>query len=129
MNTWTRDATMRYLNGNPLPADFTWPHRDGGERPVRPVHQMVEGYGKWLRETPYFPGLFELIHDILDQEAEISDAEWLAGLLRALRGRYNLKPEPGREALAHRLRPLTWTRDQSELPLPDDDPLPPPAAS
>ena len=117
MTTWTRDATMRYLNDNPLPADFTWPHRDGGERPVRPSHTMVEGYGKWLRETPYFPGLFELVHDILDQAEALSDAGWLAAEIRGLRTKHNLKADPGREALAHRLRPLVWRRDQAELPI------------
>lgn len=118
MPAWNLDATMRYLNGNPLPADFTWPHRDGGERPVRPAHSMVIGYGKWLRETPYFPGLFELIHDFLDAvPGEIGDAEWLAHELQALRRTAALLPDPAREALAHRLRPYVWRREQQELPI------------
>jgi hypothetical protein len=77
-NGWTRDATMRYLNANPLPASFRWTHRDGGERAVQPSHRLVTGYGKWLRETPYFQGLFELIHDLLEQVSEVGDGEWLA---------------------------------------------------
>jgi hypothetical protein len=78
---------------------------------------MVEGYGKWLRETPYFPGLFELCHDLLDQESEIGDAGWLAELINALRARARLEQDPTREALAHRLRPLVWRRNQAELPI------------
>ena len=62
---WTRDATMRYLNEYPLPRDFKWPHRDGGWREVWPTHRAITAYGKWLRETPYFQGLFELIHAIV----------------------------------------------------------------
>lgn len=75
---WTRDHTMLYLNSNPLPLSFKWTHRDGGERPVQPSHRSVTGYGKWLRETPYFQGLFELIHDILEPLDEVGDGEWLA---------------------------------------------------
>lgn len=81
--SWNRDATMRYLNANPLPAAFKWPHRDGGERHVLPSHRNVTGYGKWLRETPYFQGLFELIHLILDQApGELGDGDWLAAEIR-----------------------------------------------
>jgi hypothetical protein len=74
---WSRDATMRYLNANPLPAAFRWRHRDGGERAVQPSHKNIASYGKWLRETPYFQGLFELIHDILYNATDLGDAEWL----------------------------------------------------
>jgi len=115
---WTRDASMRYLNDNPLPGGFVWPHRDGGERSVHPSHTEVIAYGKWLRETPYFAGLFELCHDLLDQETELGNGAWLADLLSALRTKHqDLKPEPGRESLAHRLRPLVRSRDQQELPI------------
>lgn len=117
MTTWPLNTTMRYLNANPLPQDFTWPHRDGGERQVWPTHTMVEGYGKWLRETPYFPGLFELIHDFLDQQKELGDGAWLAEEINRIRQAAGLKDEANREALAHRLRPLVWHRDQIELPL------------
>ena len=75
---WTRDHTMQYLNCNPLPPTFKWTHRDGGERTVAPSHKSVTGYGKWLRETPYFQGLFELIHDILEPLDEVGDGEWMA---------------------------------------------------
>lgn len=57
---------MAFLSACPLPASFTWPHRDGGERVVMPSHSTLKGgYGKWLRETPYFPGLFEDVHLVL----------------------------------------------------------------
>lgn len=59
---WTREDTRDYLTANPLPNDFVWPHREGGKRPVQPAYRVSGGYGKWLWETPYFPGLFELIH-------------------------------------------------------------------
>jgi len=88
---WTRDQTMAYLNANPLPRTFLWPHRDGGERPVHPSHSYVTGYGKWLRETPYFRGLFERIHAALAAESAatgtVGDADWLAAQLHAERTR------------------------------------------
>jgi hypothetical protein len=65
---WSREDTQRYLTANPLPSDFTWKHRDdlrGQRRPVVPSYRIRGGFGKWLRETPYFPGLFELVHEIL----------------------------------------------------------------
>lgn len=71
---WTDDDVMRWLDDFPLPADFTWTRvdrtKDTREKiytantPVRPAHLGV-AYGKWLRETPYFPGLFEQIRDII----------------------------------------------------------------
>lgn len=84
---WTKDLTQDYLTHNPLPLGFKWPHRDykheddGGLRDVKPSHKEVTAYGKWLRETPYFPGLFELIHEILMQSEDLGDAEWLASEL------------------------------------------------
>lgn len=72
---------MRYLNANPLPMSFRWKHRDfpeGPERPVQPSHKSVAAYGKWLRETPYFQGLFELVHAVLEAAPELGDCEWLA---------------------------------------------------
>ena len=63
---WTPDDTMACLSAYPLSPAFKWTHRDGGEKPVQPSHTHLKGgYGKWLRETPYFPGLFEDIHAIL----------------------------------------------------------------
>lgn len=71
---WTDDDVERWLTHFPLPADFTATRvdrvKDTGEKihtpdtPVRPAHLGV-AYGKWLRETPYFPGLFERIRDII----------------------------------------------------------------
>jgi hypothetical protein len=83
MEPWSRDDTMKYLNANPLPRTFRWTHRDGGEREVQPAHRAVTGYGKWLRETPYFQGLFELIHAILEMKEELGDAVWLVEEIRA----------------------------------------------
>jgi hypothetical protein len=102
---WTGDATMRYLNAFPLPRTFTWPHRDDGkDRSVAPAHGTVTAYGKWLRETPYFPGLFELAHDILASAPEEFDAEWLP--LELLNARKKFSDHPGRdgEHLAHKIR-------------------------
>lgn len=84
---WTRDASMRYLNEYPLPRGFMWKHRDGGIREVWPRHRFVTGYGKWLRETPYFMGLFELIHGILEAAPELGDAAWLVEQIRSAQTR------------------------------------------
>lgn len=78
---WNQARTRAYLDANPLPVDFKWPDNDGTERPVRPRHTSVTGYGKWLQETPYFPGLFEIIHAFLVHTTELGDAEWLAAEL------------------------------------------------
>lgn len=83
---WTQEHTQEYLAANPLPVDFLWPHRDGGDRPVVPAHANLKGgYGKWLRETPYFQGLFELIHDVLVRAEVLRGPEWLADELRAIK--------------------------------------------
>jgi hypothetical protein len=69
--SWTVVDTMDYLSANPLPVDFLWIHRDktrdGKTRlaVVKPTYAIRDGYGKWLHDTPYFPCLFELIHDLL----------------------------------------------------------------
>lgn len=73
---------MKYLNANPLPVTFKWTHRDGGDRTVQPSHKSVTGYGKWLRETPYFQGLFELIHDVLTPLDALGDSDWLVAQIR-----------------------------------------------
>lgn len=70
---WTPDDTEAWLSENPLPVDFKWPHRDRsptGEpnlQLVLPSYRLHKGYGFWLRTTPYFPGLFEEIHEILER--------------------------------------------------------------
>ena len=81
---WTVDDTEKWLSLNPLPQDFTWPHRDKAAdgtdnlQPVLPSYRLHKGYGFWLRTTPYFPGLFEAIHselmavDILPDPADLS---------------------------------------------------------
>lgn len=116
MTTWDQDCTMRYLNQEPLPPDFTWPHRDGGERTVWPVHTAVIGYGKWLRETPYFPGLFELIHEIADRATdELPDGPALAAQLNDLRKKHpEIKSIPG-NSIAHQLRRLLPLPGQATL--------------
>lgn len=93
---WTADDTERYLREYPLPADFRWPHRDraddGSEvlAPVLPSYRLHKGYGFWLRTTPYFPGLFEEIHQVLLSIGdELPTPERLAEILhqrRAARG-------------------------------------------
>lgn len=77
---WTRQQTIELLTADPLPSSFHWLHKDGGARPVVPSHQTLRGgYGKWLAEGPQFPGLFELINDILsDADRAGSDSSWLA---------------------------------------------------
>lgn len=107
MSEWTLDASMRFLNAFPLPETFAWPHRDAGrDQPVWPRHTVVTGYGKWLRETPYFPGLFELAHEALRGAPDELDADWLANELARLRGRYETEPSRTGEALAHKIRRL-----------------------
>lgn len=71
---WTPEDTQRYLTEHPLPPAFRWQHRDGGEAVVAPTYRLTGGYGKWLRETPYFQGLFEEIHAIL---ARLGNADQL----------------------------------------------------
>lgn len=95
--SWTHDDTEAWLTENPLPVHFRWPHRDalanGEENLMAPLPKYnLENYGKWLHETPYFPGLFEEIHAVLLQMgAELPDsAEDLARRLderRRARGR------------------------------------------
>lgn len=112
--TWTGDMTMRYLNAYPLPRSFTWPHRDDDkDRAVMPAHGTVTGYGKWLRETPYFPGLFELATDLLAAAPDEFDAEWLPLELNRVRTRFkNEATRPG-EHLAHKLRRLLPAANQA----------------
>lgn len=81
-HVWTADDTKEYLDANPLPAGFTWKHKDGGQRPVQPTYG-VSSYGKWLRETPNFQGLFEEIHRTLAAGSMLPSAEELARTLLA----------------------------------------------
>ena len=88
---WSLDDTMHYLTANPLPADFHWPHRDfpaARPQPVHPKNRIHYGYGKWLRETPYFPGLFERIHGIIIAAgSDLPDPETIAAELHRKYGR------------------------------------------
>lgn len=82
--TWTQEDSIDYLTLNPLPADFVWKNRDGKMAEVRPTYS-VTNYGKWLHETPYFPGLFELIHDLLFLSGKrLPDIHSLAAQLRKI---------------------------------------------
>lgn len=113
---WTRDATMRYLNARPLPRTFMWPHRDADDnkdRPVWPVHGSVIGYGKWLREVPYFPGLFELVHDVLAAAPDEFNAEWLPFELQRVREKFANEPARAGEHLAHKIRRLMPAANQA----------------
>lgn len=121
MTEWDRNCTMRYLNEYPLPKDtFLWPHRDGGERPVWPVHSVITDYGKWLRETPYFPGLFELIHDMVSNiialtPDQLGNGAWLAEELAALRQKHaDIEEKPG-QSIAHQLRKRLPVPGQASL--------------
>ena len=85
---WSPENTQAYLTANPLPASFRWMHRDGSESAVVPSYRLTGGYGKWLRETPYFPGLFEEIHGVLvrwPDEKPLPDPDQLAKILHETR--------------------------------------------
>jgi len=77
---WTHVQTEGWLTEYPLPVDFLWPDRYGKPRPVLPTYRTKFGYGKWLMDTPYFPGLFEEIHGILARAPGdlVLTPEWLA---------------------------------------------------
>lgn len=61
---WTKDNTRAYLDAFPLRPDFMWPGKDGVYRAVCPSY-AITSFGKWLRETPYYPGLFDAVHEAL----------------------------------------------------------------
>ena len=82
---WEPQNTVEYLTQNPLPVSFFWKDNEGTPRAVYPKHKSVIAYGKWLKETPYFPGLFELIHKILVHARDLGDADWLAAELETRR--------------------------------------------
>ena len=66
---WTTDDSRRYLTDHPLPPDCTWK----GRRPLPSHANLKGGYGKWLAETPYHQGLFEVVHAYLVQRAAAGD--------------------------------------------------------
>lgn len=61
---WSKDDTEAFLTAYPLPSTLTWPGKDGKTHAVTPKYK-IEAYGKWLRETPYYPGLFDAVHEVL----------------------------------------------------------------
>ena len=96
---WSPNDTEAWLSRFALPIDFRWDRsekRDGQrlvlpDQPVLPEYRITKGYGFWLRTTPYFPGLFEEIHDILMRatDDQAITPEWVASQLverRRLRG-------------------------------------------
>lgn len=84
---WTPEKTEQWLTDYPLPVDFKWPDNAGERRAVLPSNRIHKGYGFWLRTTPYFPGLFELIHRILALAPgdQLLTPEWLAAELNKRR--------------------------------------------
>lgn len=89
---WTKLDTMAYLTANPLPTDFTWRRSDGRKdadnrgalAAVQPTYAVAD-YGKWLHDTPYYQGLFELIHDLLFNAPRLPEIHDLARQLTAIR--------------------------------------------
>lgn len=82
--SWTKDNTRDYLSAFPLPADFMWPGKDGSLRAVCPSYSITD-YGKWLRETPNYPGLFDACHEALihfGEDLPASDRHFIAELER-----------------------------------------------
>lgn len=85
---WSQTDSRDWLTAFPLPVEFTWIDRDRVERAVLPSHRNLKGgYGKWLAETPYFPGLFELCHGILQRAPNTQPLtpEWIAEELQKYR--------------------------------------------
>ena len=74
---WSADQTARWLNGNPLPAEFRWwivrtaeGTREMQRSPVpnalvRPEVPTVAGCGDWLRSSARFVGLFAECHHVI----------------------------------------------------------------
>lgn len=84
-STWTPDDTLEYLSANPLPKNFVWKHKHAGLVPVQPTYAVAD-YGKWLRETPNFQGLFELIHaQIMSAGAKLPDIQTITAQLDEIR--------------------------------------------
>jgi len=129
---WTKRNTIDLLTSDPLPTIFHWPHVEGSERPVCPTHSALRGgYGKWLAEGPQFPGLFELIDDLLADAdtagtghcfisqpvAGTAWSQWLTIKLKALREKFGgHAPRASAQSLAHYLRAVrTRPNDAAHL--------------
>ena len=69
VRAWSHQDSVEWLNreGVPLfPDCLLWPDDRDVIRLVAPAHPCLKGgYGKWLKDTPYFPGLFELVHGLV----------------------------------------------------------------
>jgi hypothetical protein len=84
---WTKDHTQAWLTGNPLPAGLRWLDHNDNLLPVEPRFPILTtsfSYGKWLRDNPYFPGLFEAVHDILSSAFRDATLPTMDQLLREL---------------------------------------------
>lgn len=85
LRPWTKADTMDYLSANPLPTDFKWRRRDGELVSPQPTY-AISNYGKWLHDTPYFQGLFELVHElVLAAGSTLPDVETLVAQLDRIR--------------------------------------------
>ena len=84
---WSQADTEAHLSRCPLPVDFLWPDGRGEKRAVIPSNRLSKGYGFWLRTTPYFPALFEEIHQIIAMTPSdvVMTPDWLAAKLHARR--------------------------------------------
>lgn len=89
---WSRDDTEEWLTIEPLPAGFQWRLTKSSSRAARgelvdvqPSHPDL-AYGKWLRETPYFQGLFELVHQVVVEAGDkLPTPEEVAAQLNRIR--------------------------------------------
>lgn len=89
---WSPDDTEEFLDVEPLPAGFKWRLTKATARAARgelvdvqPAHRGL-AYGKWLRETPYFQGLFELVHQVVVEAGDkLPTAEEVAARLTEIR--------------------------------------------
>lgn len=93
LTAWTKADTMEYLARNPLPTDFRWRRGNFKDEAfdtlplvaVQPTYAVAD-YGKWLHDTPYFQGLFELVHElIIAAGAKLPDIADLTRQLEAIR--------------------------------------------
>ncbi len=85
---WASTETEAWLSKHPLPDSFRWPV-NGQLVTVRPVHSLRGSFGRWVRETPYFPGLFDACHTVLaaGRGQEIREGADLAARLQSMNGR------------------------------------------
>lgn len=66
---WSKNSTIKYLNEEGLPPGLVWENWEGVKEEVKPWFDAKQ-IGRWLSETPRFPGLFESIHQHLAERAK-----------------------------------------------------------